>query len=136
MTELFTSIPPAAADEPQFIDVVNTRAHVRVKVELAIAFGSEHNFFAGFVDNLSAGGIFIATYHLLPIGETLAFEVQVPGCAEPVRGLGEVRWVREPRDDGDMVPGMGIRFSSLDDGARAAIDAYIARREPMFYDDE
>ena len=104
-------------------------------VELEIEFSSVHNFFAGFVENLSAGGIFIATYKTLPVGETIAFKVRVPGHDRPVDGVGEVRWVREPQPGSDVMPGMGIRFLTLSDGSNEVIQQYVSKRDPIFYDD-
>ena len=135
MPPIATSIPPAELDEPRFTNIETKRAHVRVKVELEIKFSSVHNFYAGFVENLSAGGIFIATYKLRPVGETVAFEVTLPGCETPVSGVGEVRWVRQPHEDSDVGPGMGIRFMTLNLGSAEAIRRYVERRDPMFYDE-
>ncbi|MCA9640402.1 MAG: PilZ domain-containing protein, partial [Myxococcales bacterium] len=51
------------------------RAHTRFSVDLDVHFGSDHNFYAGFVENLSAGGIFVATHNLRPVGER--FEINI-----------------------------------------------------------
>ncbi len=134
MTQI-ASIPPPAADEPRFTALAQLRADPRVRVELNIEFGSEHNFYAGFVENLSAGGVFIATYNILAVGEVIEFELGLPDSEVPVKGTGEVRWTREPREGSDMQPGLGIRFLSLSDESNKIIERFVEQREPMFFDD-
>ena len=43
----------------------NRRRHLRYAVELDVSMSSEHNFYAGFAENLSEGGVFVATHSLL-----------------------------------------------------------------------
>lgn len=112
------------------------REHTRYRVDLDVTVTSEHNFYAGFVENMSHGGLFIATHQLKPVGERLEFSVHLPGSDEPIRGIGEVRWVRVYSESSNVPPGMGIRFLNLDDASTARIEAFLAQREPMFYDDD
>ncbi len=112
------------------------REHPRYKVELDVSLGSDHNFYVGFVENLSTGGVFIATHMLKSVGEVFELTVHLPNSTTAVRGLGEVRWIREYSERSNVPPGMGIRFISLEDGAQVLIEEFLARREPMFYDDE
>jgi uncharacterized protein (TIGR02266 family) len=104
-------------------------------VDLDVSLGSDHNFYAGFAENLSAGGVFVATHLLRPVGEKVEICVHLPDGAE-VRAMGEVRWVRVFNADSDMPPGMGVRFLELKAGCEAAIEGFLVRREPIFYDDE
>ena len=53
-----------------------------------------------------------------------------------VRPSGEVRWVRLYNEQSDTSPGLGIRFLDLPPGATAAIDRFLAQREPLFFDDD
>jgi uncharacterized protein (TIGR02266 family) len=133
------TIPPTP-DEPTFARLeppcayADQREHSRYNVELAIEFGSAHNFYAGFIENMSVGGVFIATYVLRPVGEVMTFCIHLPGVELPITGLGEVRWLREPHDE-SCQPGMGIRFLELDAGCDDAIRAYIGRHDPLFYEE-
>ena len=111
------------------------REHNRFRVDLDVTVTSEHNFYAGFVENLSVGGIFIATHQLKPVGERVEFSVHLPGRDEAILGSGEVRWIRVYSDSSNVPPGMGIRFDSLDQTARANIEEFLAQREPLFYDE-
>lgn len=111
------------------------RAHTRYSVDLDVHFGSDHNFYAGFVENLSAGGIFVATHNLRPVGERFEININLPD-GRPIRGVGEVRWVREYSERSNVPPGMGIRFLELEAGADLAIGDFLRERDPLFFDDE
>lgn len=108
----------------------------RTAVELDVSLGSDHNFYAGFVENLSAGGVFVATHLLRPVGEVIELSIYVSAEEDVVKGTGEVRWLREYNEASDVPPGMGVKFLTLEDGAEAVIEKFLAQREPMFFDDE
>jgi uncharacterized protein (TIGR02266 family) len=112
------------------------REHSRFSVDLDVTVTSEHNFYAGFVENMSVGGIFIATHQLKPVGERIEFSVHLPGAEEPIRGAGVVRWVRVYSEASNVPPGMGIRFDPLGPAAVQAIETFLAQREPLFYDED
>lgn len=107
----------------------------RYRVELEVSVGSEHNFYAGFVENMSHGGLFIATHTKKNVGERVDFTVHLPGFAEPVSGVGEVRWVRVFSETSNVPPGIGVRFLELRDNSLATIEAFLKDREPLFYDE-
>ena len=129
ISEAQTSEAPGSVEAPK------RRAHSRYRVDLDVTVTSEHNFYAGFVENLSVGGVFIATHQLKPVGARVEFSVNLPDEGEPVRGKGEVRWVRIYSDASNVPPGMGIRFEALDAGSRRRIERFLAQREPMFFDE-
>lgn len=110
------------------------RRHARYRVELDVDFGTEHNFYAGFVENLSAGGVFIVTHQLRPIGSLIQFTIQLPTRNRPVTGLGEVRWVREYNEDTGTEPGMGLRFVEISHDDNELIRNFVERRDPIFFD--
>src|SRR3954469_2560354 len=56
----------AAAAESVAPDCVR-REHDRFEVDLQVSVLSEHNLYAGLAENLSAGGLFIATHQLQPV---------------------------------------------------------------------
>jgi uncharacterized protein (TIGR02266 family) len=112
------------------------RGAPRFKVELDVSLGSDHNFYVGFVENMSVGGVFIATHMLRAVGDVFELSVHLPNSDQVVKGLGEVRWIREYSERSNVPPGMGVRFIQLDPGCIAMIEEFLARREPMFYDDE
>jgi uncharacterized protein (TIGR02266 family) len=117
-------------------DGAGRREYNRFGVELDVSVSSEHNFYAGFVENMSVGGLFIATHQLKPIGESVEFSMTLPGSDEPIRGTGEVRWQRLYSETSNVPPGMGIRFHQLDSASLARIEEFLAQREPMFFDED
>ena len=64
------------------------RGSPRHLVDLYVSLGSDHNFYAGFTENLSVTGVFVATDRLRPIGETLEICIHLPGGSE-LRGIGQ-----------------------------------------------
>jgi uncharacterized protein (TIGR02266 family) len=125
------SIRPVVPEE----DGAHRREYSRFSVDLDVTVGSEHNFYAGFAENLSAGGVFIATHNLKPVGSKIELSINLPDGVQ-MRAMGEVRWIRVFNEASDTPPGMGVRFSEISPEAVASIDAFLARREPLFFDDD
>ena len=111
------------------------REHSRFAVDLDVTVGSDHNFYAGFAENLSAGGVFIATHKLKPVGSKIELTINLPDGAQ-LKTEGEVRWVRVFNEHSDTPPGMGVKFSELPSESLALIQSFLARRDPLFFDDE
>lgn len=114
----------------------NRRISPRYGVELDVSLASDHNFYAGFTENISEGGIFVATHTLKAVGSVVEFCIFVPDSEHAIRGKGEVRWLREYSESSHSPPGMGIRFTELAEGSVEAIQAFLQHREPLFFDDE
>ena len=116
----------------------NVRAAERFDLEVTVDLESDHNFYTGLTQNISSGGVFIATHHLRRIGDRITLKFTLPGSANPVEVETEVRWIREnsalQRAEGGT--GMGVRFINLSAEAKTAIDAFCEARESLFYDDE
>ncbi|MGC4090294.1 MAG: TIGR02266 family protein [Polyangiaceae bacterium] len=123
-------IEPTSADRGS-----QRRIHSRFSVDLDVSLGSDHNFYSGFAENLSVGGVFVATHQVRPVGEKVEVSIHLPDGTE-VRATGEVRWTRLFNAESDMPPGMGLRFTELNTGADKAIERFLQQREPLFYDDE
>jgi uncharacterized protein (TIGR02266 family) len=112
------------------------RRHARHDVELEVTMESESNFYMGLTENLSEGGIFIATHVLKPMGTSMAVVFKLPDVTEPVKLVGTVRWVREYSETSDTSPGMGVRFEQLTDEQSEQIRRFLAARDPLFYDED
>ena len=124
--ELTATAP--AAKKPQ-------RSSARVKMQAAVDFTSDNNFFAGFSANISDGGLFIATVNLLPLGTEVDVSFSLPS-GERIEARGVVQWVREVNDQlPDAFPGMGVQFAQLNPSAHAAIAQFLAQRDPLFFAD-
>ena len=112
------------------------REFERFAVDLQVSVLSEHNFYAGLAENISAGGLFIATHQLQKVGSRIELSVRMPDNDDVFHIVGEVRWVRVYNEHSDTSPGLGVRFAELPPGAAAAIDRFLDKREPLFFDDE
>lgn len=112
------------------------REHERYSVDLEVNVCSESNFYAGLAENLSAGGLFIATHKLQKVGSKIELSLRMPDSEEVFQIVGEVRWVRLYNEHSDTSPGLGIRFKDLPPGATEAINRFLGQREPLFFDDD
>ena len=130
-----TGAKPAAP--PPIPGANYVRASERYDLEVKVDLESDHNFYTGLTQNISAGGLFIATHALKKIGDRITLKFTLPGNAESVTVETEVRWIRENtalmRAEGT---GMGVRFINLSAEASAAINKFLQDRESLFYDDE
>jgi uncharacterized protein (TIGR02266 family) len=127
-------IPLTAPVKPPLPPPEERRAHRRVGIETEVSMESDSNFFAGFAEDISAGGLFVATHAYLPIGASLDISFRLAN--RRIDAAAVVRWVREVDDKNpEMIPGMGVQFTALPPGAREAIESFVAQREPMFYED-
>lgn len=110
------------------------RTTPRVSLEADIGFESESNFYTGFSGDVSDGGLFLATYDVLPIGTRLSVSFVLPE-GHQVMTRGEVTWVRAADGiDSDLHPGMGIAFEALSKRDQEAIRRFISRRPPLFFE--
>jgi uncharacterized protein (TIGR02266 family) len=113
----------------------NRRIAPRFAVELEMSISSEHNFYSGLVENISEGGVFVATHVLKPIGSVVEISITLPDSDVAVSGKGEVRWIRDYNELSDTPPGMGIRFVELASGSVEAIEQFLSQRDPLFFDE-
>lgn len=112
------------------------RHYPRHNVELEVTMESETNFYMGLTENLSEGGLFIATHVLKPLGTQIEVSFKLPDVAEPIKVTGTVRWLREFSPTSDTSPGMGVRFEHLDAEHTEMIRRFLAARDPLFFDED
>jgi len=116
----------------------HVRASERFELEVKVDLESDHNFYTGLTQNISSGGLFIATNAIRKIGDRITLQFSLPGTAEPLAVETEVRWIREnsalSRVDG--ATGMGVRFVNLSPQAATAIQQFLESRDSLYYDDE
>ncbi len=84
------------------------RAISRLKVQLS--WGTSQTLCQ--TEDISAHGMLIKTDHPYPVGTQMAFELAIPGDAEPVRGFAVV--VRQTQKTRERASGVGVRFSSFE----------------------
>ncbi|HEY3254409.1 MAG TPA: hypothetical protein VGJ91_10685 [Polyangiaceae bacterium] len=109
---------------------------LRVEAELGAHSGT--NFYKGLSGNdvIDSGGIFVATYQIPTIGQTLSLRVSMPGGYE-FEALGIVRWTRDTPGvgGGESQPGFGAQFTQITPEGRQLVYRYVRNREPLFHDD-
>ena len=120
-------------------NIQNVRAAERFDLEVKVDLESDHNFYTGLTQNISSGGLFIATHHLRRIGDRITLKFTLPGSEKTLDVETEVRWIRENTAllrTADGGTGMGVRFINLSPETSAAINAFVQARESLYYDDE
>jgi uncharacterized protein (TIGR02266 family) len=100
-----------------------------------VSIASDSNFYAGFTENLSESGVFVATHVALRIGSSVDLWIYLPHTA-PICARGTVRWQRRGSSAEGKTSGVGIRFDCLSAGDTARIHEFAQARAPMFFDDE
>jgi len=104
--------------------------------EIELSLESDHNFYTGFTENISSGGLFVATRDLKPIGTIMEISFSLPESGSKITTRCEVRWQRLEQSHVDSMPGIGLRFLDIDAASAEAINAFIGKRGSLFYDDE
>jgi uncharacterized protein (TIGR02266 family) len=102
-------------------------------VTAAVDLDSHSNFYTGLADDISEGGVFVASDELLRLGTDLRLEFSLPDIGDAITARGVVRWLRLPHAGAPA--GMGIQFLELRDEDRQRIARFVKLREPLFYDD-
>jgi hypothetical protein len=104
-------------------------------IEVELGAHSTSNFYKGLSGNdvFDHGGIFVQTYTVPKIGESVSLRIHLPGDLE-LDASGQVQWIRETRS-GESEPGFGARITHITDEGRQLVYRYVRNREPIFYDD-
>ncbi len=114
----------------------DVRSGARASLHASVDLSSEHNFWTGLTMNISEGGLFVATYNVVPIGTVLVVNMLIPFEHDPIVTLAEVRWTRECSEQTDVPPGLGLRFVDTDEASLAKIRRFVMTlREPLFFEE-
>lgn len=105
----------------------NKRRAARLHHEIPVAYRSVGSFLSDWATNISQGGLFINTRKPLPVGTAVNILVQLPGASFPFQLGGRVTRVTQFDNKANMVPGMGVEFTDVDDAKRRDIEAFVAR---------
>jgi uncharacterized protein (TIGR02266 family) len=117
-------------------DATAVRRHRRVSVRAEVHLESESNLYAGITNNLSEGGVFVATPELLAKGTVLDLEFSIPDGGPPIRTTAMVRWIREDLDSIEGPPGMGVQFVELPETAKRRLERFVELRDTLYYDED
>ncbi len=107
------------------------RSSERIDLAVEVTMASDTNFFAAITENVSEGGVFVATEDLLPLGTRVSLSLSLPD-GSPIAAEAIVRWCRPPADPEG--PGMGLQFAVLSSQDAARIVRFTAQRPPMYWD--
>lgn len=109
----------------QIVDRAGPRIPVRMILRCGLA---PLDLRAGCALDLSAGGLFVETGKLLPIGTVIHIELPLPDLEQPQRVQGRVAWVNHPEwvKKPRLPAGMGIQFLPLDEPTQAALAKLLA----------
>ena len=114
-------------------DAEERRQAPRVFVDLEVDYALEDNFLFAYITDLSATGIFIRTTAPEPAGTHLNLRFSPPADAAPDQRPfeleGEVIWINpyRPGAPDSLHPGMGVRFTRLDDDDRRRLIELVRR---------
>jgi uncharacterized protein (TIGR02266 family) len=102
------------------------RRSLRVPVRLRVSFASLCELGGALITNLSRGGLFVATDHVLEIGERVVLRLQVEEGGKGLEvGTEVVSRNLGPR--GDPRRGLGLRFVETEGPVREELDALYER---------
>jgi len=115
------------SDEPR-------RAHRRAPIEVEVSLESENNFFSGITNDISEGGVFVATVDTPPLGSEVTVLLKL-GDGEPWRIEGVVRWIRDVSASCDgCPPGCGLQWIRISDEVLAYISSFVKHRDTILFD--
>jgi len=119
--------------ERQEAVAADKRRQKRVTLHAAVSVRSETNFFMGFSENISEGGVFVATLSPPPRGSRIDLAVTV-NEGDVMMVTGEVAWIRE--DGQGHATGCGVRFLDVTPKQSAALRQLVTRadQEPLLYE--
>jgi len=109
------------------------------RVDAELGTHSSSNFYKGLSGNdvVEHGGIFVSTYNIPRVGQSITVHVSMPGGYE-FDALAVVRWTRDTVDSSsgqNAPPGFGAQFTQITPEARQLVYRYVRNREPLFHDD-
>ncbi len=82
-----------------------------------VDYYAQERIFSDFIQNISAGGIFISTSRPLSVGEELLLAFLIPVFQEHATIPGEIAWTGKH--------GAGIRFKTIDHGLKTKIQEAV-----------
>lgn len=103
-----------------------SRISTRISTVIRVNYHTTDSFFTDFADNISNGGMFIATPKPLRPGTQLSLEFLLPECDYPIHVKAKVTWSRSVPSEGQK-RGMGVKFDNLSPSAKDKINTIVKR---------
>jgi len=104
------------------------RKFPRADIMLKVRYHHAKDFLADYTENISAGGVFIATEEQFEMGTELDFEVSFPGLLDPIPLKGKVKWCR-PARSAEEPAGIGVQFAAEEATSKGPMAQLVTRLE-------
>jgi len=120
--------PPRQAQRAAAPRADGGRAYARVPARVRVGWKTPREFLVAHSENISRGGIFIASDNPPPLRETLELSLDLPDGKGPVKTHAEVvhRVTPEEARASGRRAGAGLQFVGADDEFRQRLDACVA----------
>lgn len=104
------------------------RRFLRAPLSLSIKYHSPDSIVIeeGFTSTIGGGGLFIETFHPMSANEVVTVELFLPGDTDKTVIEGVVVWARK-EFEGDIAPGMGIKFIRISLKDKKKISDLVSR---------
>jgi uncharacterized protein (TIGR02266 family) len=103
------------------------RSYPRADINLAVVCRGVGGAIEDFARKIGAGGMFIETETLEPVGTRVDLQFKLPGMPGPVEVTGRVAWTRPIGSE--QPGGMGIAFDGIDPATRARIEGLVKNHQ-------
>ena len=110
------------------------RAHPRVEARLEVRYFHRQHFLKEYTENISQGGLFIATCEPFELGTNVQVELVLHDLAVPLPLGGRVVF-RVDQDEAlalGSTPGIGIQITSIDPRTEETLRAYVQRISRLY----
>jgi len=104
------------------------RRHRRSNIMLKVSYHNAKEFLADYTENISEGGVFIATNETFEEGTTIDFEISFPSLLDPIALKGIVNWCR-PAQPPEQQGGIGVQFIQEQPSKKRPISTLVAKLE-------
>ncbi len=101
----------------------DARKSTRISTNLKLISRNSGNCIDSHLMNMSSGGAFIQTSHLLPIDAEFSLNLQLPGDPEIMAIDGRVVWTKSVSNSSPA--GMGIQFTNIQPHHEKKLAAFV-----------
>lgn len=99
-------------------------------VRIRLRYPDVDTFVQKFAPNVTRGGVFIASRNIQPVGELIAFEIQLVTGEVVLAGQGKVTWVKAFNPEEPARPyGMGVQFVNVTPACRPVLARILRGKE-------
>lgn len=100
-------------EDPPAESTIRRDTRVSLVAPVAVEYTDDKTTESTYTANVSLDGLFILTSNPRPVGTKVGFLIQIQRDGQPIKGFGEIRWIRV-RDEGPGRPaGMGILIQMM-----------------------